>query len=383
MRVLVAHSFYRLAGGEDRYVDQQVSLLERFHDVELLGPRNIELAAKPSTAARMVFSPATTEQVRAAIKKFKPDVIHLHNAYPSFGPAVHIAAEKDNVPLVMTVHNLRMRCPNGLMFTEGSLCNRCESGNYLNAVIHECFPSRNQASAYALSLWTHRFILRLEDKVSLFICPSKFMSDRLASWGIPRERTEVVRNFTDEASDSPVPTGEYGLYVGRLSSEKGLSVLLRALARAGDPQFKIVGEGPQETYLRKLATDLRLGGLEFTGRLTTQEVGTALRASRFMVIPSIWNENAPLAALEAMACGRPLIVSRLGGLIELVEQGAGIVCRHGDEEQLASAIHKMMQDHAFCERAGEASLRFARAEVTPEIHAERLGKVYQKAMALY
>lgn len=383
MRVLVAHSFYRLAGGEDRHVDQQVSLLERFHDVALLGPRNIELAATASTAARMVFSPDTIQEVRTAIKGFKPDVIHLHNAYPSFGPAVHIAAERDDVPLLMTVHNLRLRCPNGLMFTEGSLCNRCESGNYLNAVIHECFPARDQASAYALSLWTHRFILRLEKKVSLFICPSKFMSDRLASWGITRERTEVVRNFTDEDSLSSEPFGEYGIYVGRLSSEKGLTVLLRALAVAGDPPFKIVGEGPQAGALEELAAELSLRRIEFTGRLEPHDVGELLRKSRFLVMPSLCNENAPLAALEAMACGRPLVVSRLGGLPELVDQGAGIAFNHGDEHELAIAITKLIEDADLCTRAGEAALTFARSEITPQIHAERLEKAYRRAIALH
>ena len=90
----------------------------------------------------------------------------------------------------MTVHNLRLRCPNGLMFTDGAICRRCESGAYFNAVMHPCFPTRKQAASYASILWIHRFIMRLEQRIARFVVPSDFMRRRLSEWGISPERVQ-------------------------------------------------------------------------------------------------------------------------------------------------------------------------------------------------
>ncbi|MEA2498374.1 MAG: hypothetical protein QOH26_779, partial [Actinomycetota bacterium] len=308
-RVLIAHSGYRIPGGEDRYVDQLAELLGRDHEVELLRPRNQELVPSASTAARMTYSPRRTREVQRTIERFRPDVVHVHNVYPSLGPAVHLAVRKTSTPLVMTVHNYRLRCPNGYMFTEGSICHRCEGGNHVHATLHECFPTKKQSVAYATALWIHRFPMHLHSEVDAFIAPSEFMQGRLSDWGFARERVRMVRNFTDEVSGATSDPGVGGLYLGRLSGEKGLEILLRALKGAGDPPFTIAGGGPLEAECRAMARSLRLTNLAFTGSLPHDEVVSLLRSARFVVLPSVSEENAPLAALEGLAAGRPLIVS--------------------------------------------------------------------------
>jgi glycosyltransferase involved in cell wall biosynthesis len=381
MRILIAHSFYRLAGGEDRYVRQQVDLLSPHHRVYLLERANEMLGERISTAARMIYSPAERRRVSRAIGRFQPDVVHLHNAYPSFGPAVHLVAERRGLPLVMTVHNFRMRCPNGVMFTEGQRCRRCEGGNYANALVHDCFPTRSQAAAYASALLTHRFAFRLDQKVTLYVAPSRFMRDRLVEWGIPPERVEVVRNFTDLRPGSAEP-GRYGLYVGRLSDEKGLEDLLRALVLAGDPPFHLVGEGPAADSLVALARHLDLANVQFLGRLDRDGVERELRSARYVAFSSRWDENAPLAALEAMAAGRPLLVTSTGGLIELVEDDSGITVEMGDVEATGQAIRKLVDDDGLCRSFGERAIARALAEFTPEPHRRRLEEVYERARAL-
>src|SRR5688572_21578885 len=249
-------------------------------------PRNAELTPSVSTAGRMLFSADQVSEVEILIQRFRPDVIHLHNPYPSLGPAVHVAAKRWNVPLAMTIHNLRLRCPNGLMFTQGKLCARCEAGNYANAVTHRCFPSTSQAAAYASALWVHRFVFRLERKVDLFLAPSDFTRSRLLEWGIPGEHIELARNFVSGVSASPAQPGVFGVYVGRLSEEKGLWSLLAALAGAGNPPFRIVGDGPLGSDLRAHAQRLGLTQTQFVGRLGVEQVRETLRDSRFFVMPS-------------------------------------------------------------------------------------------------
>jgi glycosyltransferase involved in cell wall biosynthesis len=262
------------------------------------------------------------------------------------------------------------------MFTEGSLCRRCEGGNYTNAVRHRCFPSKAQAYGYATSLWIHRFLLRLEKKVDLFIVPSRFMRDQLHDWGI--NRTAYVPNYTEVPAASP-SEGSYGLYFGRLSPEKGLDHLIAALKFAGDPPFQIVGDGPLEGKLKDMVAALGLKNTRMVGRVAPDELPRILQEARFAALPSVSHENAPLAALEAMAAARPLLVSDRGGLPELVEGGAGVICRSSDAQDLATKIRRMMEDPSFCVSAGERAVKRAVEEFSAEKHLERLETAYSKA----
>jgi glycosyltransferase involved in cell wall biosynthesis len=375
IRVLLAHSFYRAFGGEDHYVIQQLDLLRRYHDVELFGPHNQDLADGLGTVARMTWSPRLTRDVLRTMRRIQPDVVHVHNIYPALGPALHLAARRGHVPLVMTVHNSRLRCPNGLTFTQGSPCHRCETGFYIHALRNACFPTHRQAQAYAVNLWIHRFIMQLEGQVSLFIAPSQFIHDRLLDWGMDEDRVTTVRNFTATRSDASPSVGTYGLYVGRLSEEKGLHDLLLALQVAGDPPFRVVGAGPLADRLQVLAVQLGLRRIQFLGWLDRLQVDQVMRKARFLVMPSRCDENAPMAALEAMAEGRPLLVSRSGGLPELVASSAGLIFERSNVESLAAQI-RLFEDDELCLQAGTAALQFAHKELTPEIHRRRLEKAY-------
>ncbi len=381
MRILIAHSFYRVPGGEDTYVGQQVDLLKPFHDVKLLRMDNDDLRPGLLAARQMVYSRSHIARLESTLREFNPDLVHLHNPYPSFGPAIHLAAEKSRVPLVMTVHNMRLRCPNGLMFTEGRLCRRCESGNYSNALIHRCFPSRSQSAAYALALWTHRFMLRLEGKIRRFIVPSVFMRDEMIRWGVPAAKVDLVRNFTRLPPDSTAEPGTFGMYLGRLSPEKGLETLLRSLKVAGDPDFRIVGDGSSKQGLILASQELGLRNTQFKGWLDRNEVHQTLRQCRFLAVPSVWQENAPLAAMEAMAYGRPLLVTGMGGLPELVGAMEGLMCVPGDPVDLGQKIARLVEDDLFCREAGQFGLEFARRELGADRHLQRLEEVYSTAIS--
>ena len=380
MRILIAHSFYRQPAGEDRYVAQQTALLAQAHAVRVEARENAELDSGPLTAARMIYNVGERRAIDRAISEFRPDVVHLHNPYPSLGPAVHLAAEKAGVPLVQTVHNFRLRCPNGLMYTEGAPCQRCVDGRYDNAIRHECFPSRKQAAAYASALWVHRFGLRLEDKVASYIAPSRFVQRRLIEWGFPSDRVALVRNFTTPP-DQVAPIGDQGLYLGRLSGEKGVDVLLRALVQLGDPPFEIAGDGPEASRLRALANTLRLRRVRFVGLLPITEVPRAIERARYVVFPSTWDENAPLAALEAMGRARPIVASTAGGLPELAKDGRGRLCPPGDADALAEAIAGYA-DESLARADGARARRFVLDACSPEVHLRRLLKVYEGTAAV-
>lgn len=379
MRILFAHCFYRIPGGEDRHVREQVDLVSGAHDVELVSQANVDLSEGPVTAARMLYSRAKKREIGAVLDRFAPDVVHVHNAYPSLGPAVFLAARERAVPVVMTVHNFRLRCPNGLMFTEGAPCRRCEPGLYLNAVWHRCFPTKRQGVAYASALWVHRFGMRLEKQIARFIAPSEFVHRRLLDWGIEEERVRLVRHFVSRTQHGVTreQMGAHGVFFGRLSPEKGLATLLRALRLAGDPPFLIVGDGPQRNALERMATDEGLVNTKFLGWQSRENAGEVLSSARYVVIPSVSDETASLSALEALAAGRPLVVSDLGALPELVQSGAGITSRAGDADDLARKIAMSSRDDEFCLRASREARRVARASLTREHHLGELESVYR------
>ncbi|MGH9195069.1 MAG: glycosyltransferase [Acidimicrobiia bacterium] len=379
LRILIAHSSYRLKGGEDRYVQQQSQLLQTVHSVELYQKDNTDLSSLHAATA-MFYDPRVKSELARTVHAFSPQVIHLHNAYPSLGPAVHQVARRQGVPLLMTVHNYRLRCPNAFMFTEGSNCNRCEGGRYLNALTHNCFTSRTQAAGYVAGLWTHRFVLGLEEKVALFLCPSRFIANKLLKWGFPEEKVLVVPNFTEGPISVSNAPGTYGAYLGRLSPEKGLDVLVQALAIAGDPPFRIVGDGPSSASLQATAKQLGLRNLKFMGRVEPDEVNELLNEIRFLAMPSVWNENAPLAALEAMAHARPLVLSNVGGLTELAADGAGITIEPGDPNALAGGIQDLMDDDGRCRELGGTARRLWEQKFNPQVHRSELEAAYRTAI---
>ena len=377
MRILVAHAYYRIRGGEDRYVDEQTRLLSSLHEVELFTRRNEDLSGPVGAATSILGLGRASKDVGRKLDDFRPDVVHVHNVFPALGPVVHKETARRGIPLVMTVHNYRLRCPNGLTFTEGEVCERCVHGTNLNAVLHECFPSRSQAAVYALGLSTHRSIARTEAKVTLFLTPSDFLARRLMDWGIDPSRVRTVRSFTRPFPDaSPVP-GEFGLFLGRLSAEKGVDVLLHALRAAGDPPFKVVGDGPRARDWRDLAARLELRNTEFTGALGTAAVDELLRRARYVALPSVWDETGGLAAMEAMAAARPVLVSDMGGLPELVSEGGGFSTPAGDVAALAAAIERLVSDDDLCAGLGAQAHAFARRHLTPERHVSAVDEAYR------
>jgi glycosyltransferase involved in cell wall biosynthesis len=248
-------------------------------------------------------------------------------------------------------------------------------------VRHACFPTLSQRTAYAAALWIHRFVLRLEEHVDLYVAPSGFVRRRLVEWGIPVERTMVVRNFTVPPAVAP-PLGDRGLYLGRLSAEKGVSTLLEALRLAGDPPFDIVGGGPQEVQLRSEAASLGLRRVRFVGPIAAAEVPGAIADARYLVVPSVWDENAPLAALEAMGAGRPVVASDAGGLPELVADGRGVLVPPGSAAALADAVEAYADDVAAAAVDGRRARDFVVAESSSGTHLARLEAAYAVAIEL-
>jgi glycosyltransferase involved in cell wall biosynthesis len=348
MKILVAHNRYQQRGGEDAMVAAEIRLLEAHgHQVVRYLRENDELKArgpwgKVSAGIETLWSTKSLRQVRSLIQKEKPDVAHFHNIFPLISPAVYHACSQYGVPVVQTLHNYRLICPAATCLRAGRVCEECLGRNVARpAIVHGCYRGSHAATAAVASMLTvHRIMGTWQDKVDLYIALSEFARQKFIAGGLPAERIVVKPNFVEPDPGNRQGKCEYALFVGRLSEEKGIRVLLAACRELhGKIPLRIAGEGPLLNEIEQFLSANGPSGITLVGRLTGTEVIRAMHEARFLVFPSIWFEGFPVSITEAFACGLPVIASRLGSMAEIVaDKVTGLHFSAGDSQALAREI---------------------------------------------
>lgn len=388
MKILVVNKFYWPKGGSERVLfDLADAYAAAGHDVipfAMAAPENLPTPWAPrfapgvrydearglgalSAAVRAIYSRPAKRALASLLDDARPDVAHLHNFHHQLSPSIVDALREAGVPAVHTLHDYKVICPNYLLYTEGAVCRRCVSGSFHHAVVHRCVRGSVAASALAaLEMTIHRARRTLERGIARFVSPSRFLAEQLAEAGAPRDRIRVVPNGVDPAA-FPVAEGRGDgfLYVGRLSHEKGIATLLDAIGKVDGARLAVLGAGPMEDALRARAGRVAPGRVEFAGHLPREELLERLRGARAVVLPSEWYENAPLSALEAQACGVPVIAARIGGLPEIVRDGrTGLLFRPGSADELAVQIARLAHEPGLAEQLGRGGRRVIEEEFT-------------------
>jgi glycosyltransferase involved in cell wall biosynthesis len=378
-RVLVLHSRYLSgdASGENRVVEDEARLLrEGGHQVHTWTPsiRATSGLGLVRAAGSVVWSRHAAAQVDGLISRFRPDVVHCHNLFPSLSPSIlRVACRR--VPTVMTLHNYRLFCLPATLQRDDRVCEDCLGRRLLwPGVVHACYRGSTAASAaLATSLSLHRAIGTFAE-VSIYLAVSRFLMDKHVQAGVPASRIRIKPNFAWAMPRRQGP-GDYFLYLGRLSREKGVDTLL-SVWKEPQGRLVVVGDGPDGPRLRAMAPP----DVEFRGAVPPAEVAEVLRRARALLVPSKWYEGEPRAVLEAYASGVPVIVSDIGGLPHLVEHDAsGLVVPPRDERAWARAIERL-QDDAEAERMGEGAWRAWSDRYSPEKALRELEAVYEDAM---
>ena len=331
-----------------------------------------------SLAGAAVWSRSAAHRVRAAVNRFQPDVIHIHNTFVAASPSVFWAARTGRVPVVHTVHNYRIACPVATCFRDGHTCTDCVGRSIpWPSVVHACVRgSHAQSAVAAATLATHRAIGTWRHRIDRYIALTEFQRSLLVKGGLPAPRTSVVPNFLEP--DPGYGAGPRGgvVYVGRLAREKGIETLLAAAAQRPG-QVRVVGDGPAADAVTAAA---RADHLVAVGRVTADGAKREMSAATALLVPSLWFEGFPLVVLEAFAVGTPVIASRIGSLAEIVEDGVtGVLTPPGDAAALANAIQWAHQ-HSVEMRAMGANARKAYEErYRGGAHLDALMRVYRAA----
>jgi glycosyltransferase involved in cell wall biosynthesis len=391
VRVLVAHNSYQQSGGEDAVVEAETELL-RAHGHELATLRRDNdgiptegLGQRLRAARDCVWSADSAEAMRACIRHFRPEVVHVHNTLARLSPAIYWAAAASGVPVVQTLHNYRLACPQAMFLRAGRICQDCVGRPPLPAVAHGCYRgSRSQSLAVATMLTTHRLIGTWSRKVRRYIALSRFCRDQFVAAGLPQEKIRIKPNFAGAGSSAPPPAvpepsdrapGHF-LYVGRLSPEKGISVLARALEHDAGLRCDVIGTGPAAPALAGLPNANLAGWQERAAVARHMDEALAL------VVPSIWFEPFGLVAVEAFARGLPVIAANIGSLPEIVTPGrTGLLVEPGDPQDLARKMRWALEHPSEMRRMGRAARTAHEERFSAQENYRQLVEIYQDAIA--
>jgi len=292
---------------------------------------------------KIFYNRQAIRKLEQLIRRERPDIAHLHNIQYQLTPAIIQLLKKYRIPIIQTLHAYNIICPNAKLYTEGSPCERCVGKKFYNCLFHKCAHDSYAKSLLAtLEAYLNVSLLKRYDDVDIFIAPSNFMKEVSVRFRIPAEKIQVLHNFIDaekfNAADSKI--GDYFLYFGRLAKEKGVDLLIDALAANPNEKLKIVGNGPEESNLKSKIQNLKLADrAELLGHKSGEELIRLIANAKAIIIPSRWPENMPYSLLEAMALGKTVVAARIGGLPELIEHGKnGFLFTPGDSESLSQQL---------------------------------------------
>ena len=388
MKILTVHNVYQQPGGEDVVFEAEGRLLSRYgQDVVAFREDNASIQTESISqslrlATRTIWSRSSYHKLADVISHFRPDVAHFHNTFPLISPSAYYACRQAGIPVVQTLHNYRLFCPNASFFRAGRPCEECLDHGLARSVRYGCYRGSRSASAVVASMLSvHRLLRTWADAVDRYVVLSSFARDKFIQAGLPASKMIVKPNFLEAEPGLGVHSGGYALFVGRLAEEKGIATLLEAWTRLSDIALVIAGQGPMQPQIEQYVQQRTPGNARYAGHVSREEISRLMKNSNFLIFPSRWYEGFPMTIAEAYACGTPVIASRLGAMAEIIDDGrTGLHFTPGDADDLARKVEWAWTHPNEMRDMG----RNARSEYETKYTAERnytmLVDVYQQAI---
>lgn len=363
MKILMINKFFYIKGGSETYYFSFKKLLEEnghevidfsmedeknfyssyskyfVHNIDYNKKQNI--LTKIKLGIKIIYSNEAKNNLEKLIQQTRPDVAHLHIFQHQLTTSVIDVLKKYNIPIVYTAHDLKMVCPNYKMLdNESNICEKCKNGKYYNCLKNKCIKKNYIKSFIGMSEAYFNKYRKSYEKIDYIITPSKFYREKFIEFGLDANKIEHISNFLDETEIEyeKIPNSNYYLYFGRLSEEKGIMTLIKAVQNT-KVELKIVGTGPEEENIKKYISKNNLTNIKLYGFKTGKDLYTFVANAKCVIIPSEWYENGPYSAIETLKLGVPLIGANIGGIPELIKDN-GFVFKSGDVKDLEKVIKR-------------------------------------------
>jgi glycosyltransferase involved in cell wall biosynthesis len=389
MKICLVHNSYEQPGGEDVVFEQESTNLKRWgHDVIAYHRSNTEIGIhSPLTQISFmkdsIWSASARKEFSELLDREAPDIVHVHNTFFVISPSIYSACKERGIPVVQTLHNFRLLCPAYSFYRDGHVCEECIDESLWAGIRHGCYRGSKAATAgLALILSAHRLKKTWDSCIDCYIALTEFSRAKFISAGFQPDKIVVKPNFVGIDPGERTNPGAYALYAGRLSPEKGIETLLRAW-KLLPPQFplQIIGDGPERAGLEAQVRKQQIMNVIFRGSLTREQTVAAMKEARFLVVPSVWYEGFPMVIAEAMACGIPVVCSRLGAMEEIVaDRRTGLHFNPGDPEDLAQIAAWAWTHPAETVEMGRAARKEYERHYTPENNYFSLIEIYGRVL---
>jgi glycosyltransferase involved in cell wall biosynthesis len=333
-------------------------------------------------AKRTIWASDSKRDFSELLRREKPDVVHVHNTFVMISPSIYSACYEAKIPVVQTLHNYRLLCAAGTFFRDGKLCEECLQNSLWRGVEHSCYhDSFSASSVVALMLAYHRLRHTWQREISCFVALSQFARNKFMEGGLPGEKIFVKPNFVSPDPGARTGIGDYALFAGRISPEKGVGTIVAAWKHLKlSVPLVIIGGGPDLEPLRAQAACDGLTNVQFLGQRPREETLSAINNSRFTIISSEWYETFCLAIAESFACSTPVICSRLGVMQELVDdRRTGLHFSPGDPQDLAAKVEWAWTHPEEMRSMGVAARAEYESKYTAEKNYPQLLKIYERA----
>lgn len=387
MRILIVHNKYLCPGGEDEVVKSEQNMLERFGNAVLLYERSnqeiksyafmkkIKFFLKDIYSSQVIF-----RDIQSVLKKFKPDIVHIHNTFSVIGNSIYRACQEEKIPIVQTLHNYRFLCPIGVFYRKGNICEDCTTKGKKSAVINRCWKNSYLLSGLLVNTIKNAYEkINFSDIVSQFIVPTRFSQEKYVKNGWDPKKLSIKSNFLSTDLQALPKRGNYALFVGSLQSYKGVELLVKAFGKLGRGfPLKIIGDGPLKS---KVEESVHQFDGEYLGQQEWQNTIRYIQHAKFLILPSTCYEVSPRVIIEAFACGVPVVVSNIGGMAEAVTDGkTGSHFKVNNSDDLAQKAKYMFEnDEGNILMGHNARLEYEQ-KYTVEKNYSALISIYQKVI---
>lgn len=391
MKILIVHNNYFEKGGEDYVFESDVEMLKKFGHEVICYKRSNEEIKELTTLQKIrfflkdiIWSERTFSEIKALVKKEKPDIAHLHNIFLMVSPSVYEALKAEGIPVVQSLCNYRLFCPNGIFYRNGSICQACKAGNFMPAIMHRCLRNSFLISLFWSRMLKYHYKRKtFFDKIDAYVVLSEFSRSKFIELGLPEEKIFVKPVFINRGVEKEeIHKDDYALFIGRLADYKGVYTLISAYEKLPQFHIKIMGDGP--LYKELARNTKRFSNIELLGSLSADRKLAYIKKSRFIIFPSECYETFGGVITEAFACGIPVIAARLGTRIELIEDGkTGLHFTPQDTEDLASKISWAYENPEEMKEMGRQARKECEIKYTQERNYEILKGIYGKVLESY